>query len=193
MLVSHRRDGCAFLESFGHHRVSLLCGAGRRSDGRTSRLDGLNSCNNQATDGLISASLAAWKPVYEGLVAFVARDGINGFRQSIEARKAYCDVRKVRPPTHHLENPFSICRAHLAKQLVSLRPAVCTDSAYSSILPCESRPATRLTRCRLADRPSVVALPCPVPKNADEGEMGALGGKQPSLFFMRWPSHISDL
>lgn len=29
--------------------------------------------------------------------ALVARDGIMGFRQSIEARKACCDVRKVRP------------------------------------------------------------------------------------------------
>ena len=29
--------------------------------------------------------------------ALVARDGINGFRASVEARKACCDVRKVRP------------------------------------------------------------------------------------------------
>lgn len=29
--------------------------------------------------------------------ALVARDGINGFRLSIEARKACCDARKVRP------------------------------------------------------------------------------------------------
>lgn len=29
--------------------------------------------------------------------ALVARDGVFGFRQSIEARKACCDVRKVRP------------------------------------------------------------------------------------------------
>lgn len=29
--------------------------------------------------------------------ALVARDGINGFRSSVEARKACCDVRKVRP------------------------------------------------------------------------------------------------
>ncbi len=29
--------------------------------------------------------------------ALVHRDGINGFRQSVEARKSCCDVRKVRP------------------------------------------------------------------------------------------------
>ncbi len=31
------------------------------------------------------------------LEALVARDGVNGFRHSIENRKACCDVRKVRP------------------------------------------------------------------------------------------------
>jgi phosphoadenosine phosphosulfate reductase len=31
------------------------------------------------------------------IAALVARDGINGFRQSIENRKACCDIRKVRP------------------------------------------------------------------------------------------------
>lgn len=31
------------------------------------------------------------------LVALVARDGINGFRHSVDNRKACCDVRKVRP------------------------------------------------------------------------------------------------
>ena len=31
------------------------------------------------------------------LEALVARDGINGFRQSVDNRKACCDVRKVRP------------------------------------------------------------------------------------------------
>jgi phosphoadenosine phosphosulfate reductase len=31
------------------------------------------------------------------LECLVTRDGINGFRQSIEARKACCNVRKVRP------------------------------------------------------------------------------------------------
>jgi phosphoadenosine phosphosulfate reductase len=31
------------------------------------------------------------------LEALVARDGINGFRQSIDNRKACCEVRKVRP------------------------------------------------------------------------------------------------
>ncbi len=36
-------------------------------------------------------------PEAHELEALVARDGINGFRLSIEARKACCDVRKVRP------------------------------------------------------------------------------------------------
>jgi phosphoadenosine phosphosulfate reductase len=31
------------------------------------------------------------------LETLVARDGINGFRQSVDARKACCDIRKVRP------------------------------------------------------------------------------------------------
>ncbi len=31
------------------------------------------------------------------LEALVSRDGINGFRQSVESRKACCDIRKVRP------------------------------------------------------------------------------------------------
>lgn len=36
-------------------------------------------------------------PDMNDLESLVARDGINGFRLSIEARKACCDVRKVRP------------------------------------------------------------------------------------------------
>lgn len=36
-------------------------------------------------------------PTASSLEALVARDGINGFRASVEARKACCDVRKVRP------------------------------------------------------------------------------------------------
>lgn len=36
-------------------------------------------------------------PDASDLENLVARDGINGFRASIEARKACCDVRKVRP------------------------------------------------------------------------------------------------
>jgi phosphoadenosine phosphosulfate reductase len=36
-------------------------------------------------------------PASSDLEALVARDGINGFRLSIEARQACCDVRKVRP------------------------------------------------------------------------------------------------
>ena len=36
-------------------------------------------------------------PAASDLEALVARDGINGFRLSLEARKACCDVRKVQP------------------------------------------------------------------------------------------------
>jgi phosphoadenosine phosphosulfate reductase len=36
-------------------------------------------------------------PDAKDVEALVARDGIMGFRQSVEARKACCDVRKVRP------------------------------------------------------------------------------------------------
>jgi phosphoadenosine phosphosulfate reductase len=36
-------------------------------------------------------------PDAEAAQALVARDGVLGFRQSVEARKACCDVRKVRP------------------------------------------------------------------------------------------------
>ncbi|MEQ1612132.1 MAG: phosphoadenylyl-sulfate reductase [Hyphomicrobiaceae bacterium] len=36
-------------------------------------------------------------PAADELEALVARDGINGFRLSIDARKTCCDVRKVRP------------------------------------------------------------------------------------------------
>jgi phosphoadenosine phosphosulfate reductase len=36
-------------------------------------------------------------PDAQDVEALVARDGIMGFRQSVEARKACCDVRKVRP------------------------------------------------------------------------------------------------
>ncbi len=36
-------------------------------------------------------------PEAAGLEHLVARDGINGFRASVDARKACCDVRKVQP------------------------------------------------------------------------------------------------
>ena len=36
-------------------------------------------------------------PEAEDVEALVARDGVFGFRQSVEARKACCEVRKVRP------------------------------------------------------------------------------------------------
>ena len=36
-------------------------------------------------------------PEAHDLQTLVARDGINGFRASVDARKACCDVRKVRP------------------------------------------------------------------------------------------------
>jgi len=39
----------------------------------------------------------AVSPDRSGLEALVARQGINGFRHSVEARKACCDIRKVEP------------------------------------------------------------------------------------------------
>lgn len=52
----------------------------------------------------LEASVLRYKPAVRvvfpeasDVEALVARDGIMGFRQSIEARKACCDVRKVRP------------------------------------------------------------------------------------------------
>jgi phosphoadenosine phosphosulfate reductase len=41
-------------------------------------------------------------PAAGAIEALVARDGVYGFRASIEARKACCDVRKVQPLRHGL-------------------------------------------------------------------------------------------
>jgi phosphoadenosine phosphosulfate reductase len=41
--------------------------------------------------------IIAVSPERTDLEALVAKQGINGFRQSIEARKACCDIRKVQP------------------------------------------------------------------------------------------------
>lgn len=41
--------------------------------------------------------IVAVAPDRAALEALVARQGINGFRQSVEARKACCDIRKVQP------------------------------------------------------------------------------------------------
>jgi phosphoadenosine phosphosulfate reductase len=41
--------------------------------------------------------IAVFAPNASDIEALVARDGINGFRNSVENRKACCDVRKVRP------------------------------------------------------------------------------------------------
>ncbi len=41
--------------------------------------------------------IAAVAPEREAVEAFVAREGINGFRHSIEARQACCGLRKVEP------------------------------------------------------------------------------------------------
>jgi phosphoadenosine phosphosulfate reductase len=42
-------------------------------------------------------------PAADDVERLVARDGVLGFRHAIEARKACCDVRKVRPLTRALE------------------------------------------------------------------------------------------
>ena len=49
------------------------------------------------TEMRYGARVRAILPDHETLAALVARQGINGFRQSIEARQACCAVRKVEP------------------------------------------------------------------------------------------------
>ncbi len=47
--------------------------------------------------------IAVYAPQAADIEALVARDGINGFRYSIENRRACCDVRKVRPLSRALK------------------------------------------------------------------------------------------
>ena len=54
--------------------------------------------------------------------ALVARDGINGFRQSIRGRQACCDVRKVRPLTRHLNKQVDRLIA-IARELLEEDPS----------------------------------------------------------------------
>ncbi|MFN3869091.1 MAG: phosphoadenylyl-sulfate reductase, partial [Hyphomicrobiaceae bacterium] len=51
-------------------------------------------CASEARYGLKIRVVA---PDTADLEALLSRDGVNGFRTSIEARKACCDARKVRP------------------------------------------------------------------------------------------------
>jgi phosphoadenosine phosphosulfate reductase len=50
-----------------------------------------------ATEERYGLRIAAFAPRAGALEALVARQGINGFRASVEARKACCSVRKVEP------------------------------------------------------------------------------------------------
>ncbi len=51
----------------------------------------------EASGQRYGVEIAVMVPDAPSVEALVARDGIYGFRSSIEARKACCDVRKVRP------------------------------------------------------------------------------------------------
>jgi len=49
------------------------------------------------TEALYGIAITPFYPRSNATEALVARDGINGFRNSVEARKACCGVRKVEP------------------------------------------------------------------------------------------------
>lgn len=51
----------------------------------------------EASENKYGLSIRLVAPDAAETEALVARDGVLGFRQSIEARKACCDIRKVRP------------------------------------------------------------------------------------------------
>ena len=51
----------------------------------------------EASERRYGVKIRVIAPDAADIEALVAHDGINGFRASIEARKACCDVRKVRP------------------------------------------------------------------------------------------------
>jgi phosphoadenosine phosphosulfate reductase len=51
----------------------------------------------EASERRLGIKIRVVAPEQSDLETLVARDGINGFRQSIAARQACCDVRKVRP------------------------------------------------------------------------------------------------
>jgi phosphoadenosine phosphosulfate reductase len=51
----------------------------------------------ESTERRYSLRIRVIAPASEQLEALIARDGINGFRLAVEARKDCCDVRKVKP------------------------------------------------------------------------------------------------
>jgi phosphoadenosine phosphosulfate reductase len=51
----------------------------------------------EASERRYGSRIGIVAPDAQSVEALVARDGIGGFRRSIEARKACCDVRKVQP------------------------------------------------------------------------------------------------
>lgn len=57
----------------------------------------------QATEARYGRRIRAFLPDAADVEAFVAREGVNGFRNSVEARKACCHARKVRPLARALE------------------------------------------------------------------------------------------
>ena len=55
------------------------------------------------TESAYSLRIRAYAPDREAEEAFVAREGINGFRHSVEARQACCGFRKVEPLARALD------------------------------------------------------------------------------------------
>src|SRR5690606_20186394 len=49
------------------------------------------------TEGKYGIKIRVMFPDASEVESLVANDGINGFRYSVEARKACCEIRKVRP------------------------------------------------------------------------------------------------
>ena len=56
-----------------------------------------------ATEARYAITVRPYAPQAETLEALVARQGINGFYGSVEARKACCDIRKLEPLRRALE------------------------------------------------------------------------------------------
>jgi len=50
-----------------------------------------------ATETRYGITIAPYFPAGDALVGLLARQGVNGFHQSVEARRACCDTRKVEP------------------------------------------------------------------------------------------------
>ena len=102
-IVTHLGDGVRFSTSLGLEDQAVLHAiAATRSPIEVFMLD--TGRHFPETLETIEASVQRYgiairviAPAALDVEALVARDGINGFRRAVEARKACCDVRKVRP------------------------------------------------------------------------------------------------